>query len=193
MLVQNGTEKTLERRRLVFRNFSGAAGPFNVAGHRNFCVILGHDEAEEMHNEGWNIKHLKPREEGDLPQPYIKVKVNFASKGIPPRVILITSKGKTQLTEDMLLLLDWADIENVDLIFRAWRWNQPSGSSGVSAYLKAIYVTIREDALEIKYKDVPDSAQSAIVMRPEYEPAGVIQASSEILAIERGGDERTPF
>jgi hypothetical protein len=63
-----------------------------------------------------------------------------------------------------------------------------------TAYLKAIYLTLQEDPLERKYRDVPDSARGILTMRSDFEPAGVIQASSEILAIERGGgDDRTPF
>jgi hypothetical protein len=194
MPVRNNTEITLEGCRLVFKNFSGEPGPFNIAGDRNFCVILEHDKAEEMFHDGWNIKHLKPREEDDLPQPYIKVKVNYGGKGMPPRVILITEQGKTALTQDELKLADWATFDNVDLVFRAWNWSQPSGRGGVSAYLKAIYLTLQEDPLERKYRDVPDSARSILTMRSDFEPAGVIQASSEILAIERGGgDDRTPF
>jgi hypothetical protein len=56
-------------------------------------------------------------------------------------------------------MVDWAEIENVDLIIRPYNWvihtkNQPD-KSGRKAYLQTIYITIFEDDLEIKYKDVP--------------------------------------
>lgn len=156
----------LENRRIIFRNFSGEEGRFNAKGDRNFNVLLNHDEADGMAQDGWNVKYLQPREEGDEPQPRLDVAVKFGKN--PPRVVLITSRGRTNLTEDMVGLLDWAEIENVDLIIRPYEW-EVNGRTGVKAYLKSIYVTIREDALELKYIDVPDSASSAIMSQHEPE------------------------
>ena len=151
----------LEGRRILFRNFAGEEGRFNAKGNRNFNVVLEPEEAEAMLKDGWNIKYLQPREEGDEPLPRLEVTVKYGK--IPPRVILITSKGKTQLDEDMISLLDWAEIENVDMIVRPYEWGPINGKTGVKAYLKSIYVTIREDELERKYMDVPDSAADAIM------------------------------
>jgi hypothetical protein len=150
----------------LFRNFSGEEGRFNAKGKRNFNVLLTDDEAKRMEADGWNVKYLQPREEGDAPQPRLEVSVHYGRN--PPRIILITSRGKTPLDESMVSLLDWADIENVDMIVRPYEW-EVSGKTGVKAYLKSIYVTIREDELELKYIDVPDSAASAIVDREQEE------------------------
>lgn len=171
-----------ENCRIIFRNFSGAEGRFNAKGDRNFNLLLEDDVAEQMLQEGWNVKYLKPREEGDEPQPRLEVSVSY--KGRPPRVVMITSRGRTNLTEDMISLLDWAEFENVDLIINPYPW-EVSGKSGIKAYLGSLYVTIREDALELKYADVPDSGQSAIFME------------SEIVGIERNDaraiTQGTPF
>lgn len=157
----------LENRRILFRNFEGLEGRFNAKGNRNFNVILEPEEAQAMAEDGWNIKYLQPREEGDEPLPRLEVTVKFGK--IPPRIILITSKGKTQLDEDMVKILDWAEIENVDMIVRPYEWDV-NGKTGVKAYLKSIYVTIREDELEKKYMDVPDSAAEAIMAPREEGP-----------------------
>lgn len=157
----------LESRRILFRNFEGLEGRFNAKGNRNFNVVLEPEEAEAMLKDGWNIKYLQPREEGDEPLPRLEVTVKFGK--VPPRVILITSKGKTQLDEDMVKILDWAEIENVDMIVRPYEW-EVNGKTGVKAYLKSIYVTIREDELEKKYMDVPDSAADAIMASREEVP-----------------------
>lgn len=157
----------LEGRRILFRNFEGLEGRFNAKGNRNFNVVLEPEEAEAMLKDGWNIKYLQPREDGDEPLPRLEVTVKFGK--IPPRIILITSKGKTQLDEDMVKILDWAEIENVDMIVRPYEWDV-NGKTGVKAYLKSIYVTIREDELEKKYMDVPDSAADAIIASREEAP-----------------------
>jgi hypothetical protein len=66
---------------------------------------------------------------------------------------LITSRGRTNLGEDAVEMLDWADILNVDLIVRPYEWNV-NGKTGIKAYLQSIYVTIQEDALEQKYSEL---------------------------------------
>lgn len=137
-----------------FRNFSGNPGQYNAQGQRNFCVLLPDDIAEVMKGDGWNIKYLKAREEGDKEQAYIKVKVNFAGPR-PPKIWMITSRGRRQLDEDMVSILDWADFAKVDLIMSPYKYDV-NGNQGVSAYLQTIFVTIREDELEQRYADVPE-------------------------------------
>lgn len=151
-MVQN-ENVVMEDVRIVFRNFAGLEGMYNRAGDRNFSVILDDDVANQLIRDGWNVKTLKPREddEGALPQPYITISVGY--KGRPPRIVMITSKGRTNLTEDECELLDWADIDSVDLIMRPYDW-LVNGKTGRKAYLQSIYVTIREDYLELKYADV---------------------------------------
>jgi hypothetical protein len=151
--------------RITFLNFSGEAGRFNAKGDRNFNLLLDDDIATQMLADGFNVRYLQPRVEGDLPQPTIEVKVKYkkrdGTRTRPPKVVLITSRGKTNLDEDMVSVLDYAQIKNVDLIINPRRW-EVSGRRGISAYLKSIYVTIVEDPLEMKYIDVPDSAVNTI-------------------------------
>lgn len=153
----------IENARIGFRNFAGEAGKFNNAGNRNFCVFIDNlEDVEKLREGGWNIKFLRPRDEGDIPQAYMQVKVRF--ENVPPKIILITSRGKTILDESSVNILDWAEIENVDLILNPYAWDV-GGRTGVTAYLKSMYVTVVEDELDRKYADLPDapdSAQSAI-------------------------------
>ena len=151
----------IEGARIGFRNFSGEEGRFNPKGRRNFCVFLDEDIAKDMEKEGWNVKWLQPREEGDEPQAYLQVKLVFGK--IPPKIVLVTGRGKTRLDEDTVNILDWAEIQNVDLVIRPYNW-EVNGDTGVSAYIKTMYVTLREDEFESKYCDVPDSAASAMMV-----------------------------
>lgn len=151
----------IEGARIGFRNFSGEEGRFNPKGRRNFCVFLEEDIAKDMEKEGWNVKWLQPREEGDELQAYLQVKVVFGK--IPPKIVLVTMRGKTRLDEDTVNILDWAEIQNVDLVIRPYNW-EVNGNTGVSAYIKTMYVTLKEDEFESKYYDVPDSAASAMMV-----------------------------
>lgn len=150
----------IENARIGFKNFSGKEGKWNAEGVRNFCLFF--DEKYDINrliDDGWNIKFLQPRNEDDQPAPYLQVSVAF--NNYPPKIIVITSKGKTTISEDEVSMLDWAEIKNVDVIVRPYNWNV-NGKSGTKAYLKAMYVTIEEDEFASKYEDVPDSAISAI-------------------------------
>ena len=143
----------VEDARLIFRNFSGKEGQYNRAGDRNFCVILDPDTAEKMAADGWNIRTLEAREEGDAETPYIQVAVNFKNR--PPRVVMITSTARTHLDEDSVEVLDWADIRVADLIARAYTW-EVNGKTGIKAYLQSLFVTIEEDELERKYASLSE-------------------------------------
>lgn len=153
-----------EGARIMFRNFSGKEGKYNREGDRNFVLFLEREDANNLAANGWNIKELTPRDEQDEPQPYVQVKVNF--RGRPPKIMLITSKGKTPVDEGMINILDWAELETVDLIVNPYDWEM-NGKTGTSAYLSSMYATLREDDLDRKYAEVPDSGQDPDVREDE--------------------------
>ena len=146
----------IENARIGFRNFSGEEGKFNPAGRRNFCVFLESDLGKVLQEDGWNIRWLQPREEGDEEQAYMQVAVSYAN--IPPKILMITGGGKTMMNDDTIGMMDWAEIENVDLIIRPYNW-EVTGKSGVKAYVKSMYITIREDEFAHKYRDIPATDQ----------------------------------
>lgn len=149
----------LENARIGFRNFSGKEGRYNPAGRRNFCVFLDNQFAKELLKDGWNVRFLEPKDPKDEKQAYLQVTVSYAH--IPPKIIAITSNNKTVLDEQTVNILDWAEIENVDLIVRPYNW-EVGGKSGVKAYVKAMYITLVEDEFEAKYRDVPDTASALL-------------------------------
>lgn len=141
--------------KIVLKRFSGKADAFNKEGDRDFAVLLAEDLALDMHEEGWAIKRFKPDEDNALGQAFIKVAVAFAN--FPPRITMITSKGKTPIDESTIALLDIAEIARVDMVITPYNWSMPNGTSGVKAYLKSMYVTIREDEFAERYGDIPDA------------------------------------
>lgn len=145
---------TMEGVEIIFKNFEGKPGPYTPEGVRTFGVKLPDALAEQLLADGWNVKHLKPREDDedqDYQQPFLPCAIRFDV--FPPNAYMITSRGRKRLDENNIALLDWADITNVDLIVRPFNY-EVRGDKGVKAYVKTLFVTIEEDALESKYADL---------------------------------------
>lgn len=145
---------TIENARLLFRNFSGRESKYNRPGQRNFCVYIDDEEyAQQLIDEGWNVRVRPPREDGEAPRYYIQVAVSF--ENIPPTIYMITKRKKTRLDEESVAALDFAEIRNVDLTIRPYNWVIQEGTknekSGVKAYLRSMYVMIDEDEFAEKY------------------------------------------
>jgi len=153
---------------LNWLNFKGKEGMYNREGQKTFCVDIDVEVVEPMMNDHWNVKFHKaqPGEEGphivpdprpnakpgdmiNLERPYVPVEARWDVR--PPRIVMITSAGRTNLTEDTVEILDWVDMETVDLICRSYR-HETQGKVMLKAYLQTMFVTIREDALERKYQ-----------------------------------------
>lgn len=135
--------------RIVYRNFSGKASMYNREGDRNFSVVIPNmDIADELIDEGWNVKVKPPREDGDEPFIHLPVKIKFNGRG--PIVYIRSGKAMVKLDEDTIDQLDNITILSVDLDIRPYDWNI-NGKHGRTAYLQSICVTQEVDRFAEKY------------------------------------------
>lgn len=139
-------EFMVEDAHLRYLNFEGREGVFNEKGQRSFCCDIDEELAEQLARDGWNVRWTKVQEEGERSIPYVNIAVGY--KRLPPRIILIADRARTVMDEDSVEILDGVQIKTVDLIARG-REYEPGK---IKAYLKSMYITITQDALERKYE-----------------------------------------
>ena len=158
--VKNEVFEDLQNREVIFRNFAGKTDAYNMAGKKQFSIVLTEERAQDLSNKGWNVKLWRSKDGEDM-TPFLPVEVNYGP--YPPKCYLMSGTpngnggidilNKTLLNEETIVELDHANFEKVDIIVSPyqWEWN---GRSGIKAYAKAIYATVALDPLELKYANV---------------------------------------
>lgn len=144
--------------KIFYRNFEGLPTKYNVAGQRNFCLLLTTELASVLKADGWNIKFTKPRDDQEDPKPYTQIKVNYDNPRKMPRIVMMNSTKKTLLDKDTVKVLDYVEMVKVDLVVTPSPWDV-QGKAGLKGYVKALYVTVADPDFEGRYEDVP-GAQS---------------------------------
>lgn len=140
MNITTGPRGVLEinEARIIYRNFKGEQSQYNAKGDRNFAVIIPTEElANQLIEDGWNVKIKDPREEGDTPFMFLPVKIKFNERG--PHVYLTSGKSFNRLTEETAGQLDDVKIVSCDMDIRPYDW-EINGKCGRTAYLQSINV-----------------------------------------------------
>ena len=150
--MANVNNINIEGAMIIWKNFSGERDKFNP-GKRGFSVVIDDTVmADELRQEGWNVKD-RPLQEGadDSEQEWtLPVKLNMNRY---TQVWLIVGNHKTLLNEDTVAQLDVVDIVNCDISIRPYEWEM-NGRTGITAYVDSMYVTIRENKFAEKYADL---------------------------------------
>ena len=150
--MANVNNINIEGATIIWKNFSGERDKFNP-GKRGFSVVIDDEVmADELKQEGWNVKERPLQEGADLSEQEwtLPVKLNMNRY---TQVWLIVGNHKTLLNEDTVAQLDVVDIVNCDISIRPYEWEM-SGRTGITAYVDSMYVTIRENKFAEKYADL---------------------------------------
>jgi hypothetical protein len=138
---------------IVYRNFAGKAKTYNAKGLRNFHVVLDKDQAKMLERDGWNVKWPKPREDGEERNPTLKVNVRFDN--YPPFILMLTEKGKLELDEESVEVLDFAEIKIVkEIKVVGSYYKTDDGKEGFKTYLSEMVVILSENDIRSKYHNV---------------------------------------
>lgn len=145
LIMENITSK------MWYRNFAGAATKKNAEGSRNFNIEVPADLAQQLNEEGWNVRY---REDKDI--WLLKVHVSYQFK--KPIINLVTNNAQkvTPLSERLLEELDYAEIECYDVNIEPSNktYLNGEGRETHSAYLKSMNVYIADDPIANKFNTV---------------------------------------
>lgn len=150
--MANVNNINIEGALIIWKNFSGERDRFNP-GKRGFSVVIDDATmADDLRNEGWNVKERPLQEGADSSEQEwtLPVKLNMNRY---TQVWLIVGNHKTLLDENTVSQLDVVDIVNCDISIRPYEWEM-SGRTGITAYVDSMYVTIRENKFAEKYADL---------------------------------------
>ena len=153
--MERNNKLAIDNARIIFKNFTGKDDKFGREGDRSFSIVIEDDAlAEQLANDGWNVKPLTPRDPDEKVNHFIKVKISFKVR--PPKIWLLTNHKRTLLDEDTIATLQYARIENADVVVSPWR-GEGNGKTGIAAYLETLYVKIEDDPFADKYADYESS------------------------------------
>ena len=143
--LANG-DLSVEGAGIIYKNFSGEPTQVNPAGgKRTFGLVVTQEVADRLVEQGWNVKHKPPREEGDDELFYTEIVVNMDSM-YPPKLNLVTVYGNKEamipLTADNVGELDRNILKDVDLVIHPYSHGRSNAAgSTVKGYLKTLYAT----------------------------------------------------
>lgn len=134
----------------AWSHFDGRADSMNDQGDHNFTIILPEGTARKLQDIGWAVRELEPYEEGDPPEWVLKIKISYRFEA--PKVYLIKNGRKIRAEERDLADINRATCEQIDVIASPSKWvNGPK--SGITAYTKELYATVKESRFASKYAD----------------------------------------
>lgn len=113
----------------------------NSAGRRNFLLFLSDEVAEELRSYGCEIKYTHPRDDNDIPRPYISINVSYNLK--PVEVHLIANNVDTMLDETRVGTLNDVDFKNLGLVLEFGREKvHQNGTPFIPLYTSQIWAEI---------------------------------------------------
>lgn len=147
---------------LLFVNLEGRRDQFNTNGDRTFRLKFNDSEfAQELAEEGWNIKIYTPKNTDYEPYHYMNVKAKFRADAETvrrdPEIHLINSKNDIRCTVDTMHDIDAAfqarTVKSVDLVLNPYHWVHPGmgAGEGVTAYLNQMWVVVEDSPFADRY------------------------------------------
>ncbi len=153
---------------IAYSNFSGRPTQFNPeGGSRNVTFVIPEDIAEGLIEEGWRVR----RQEFDDGTYRYLLEASFLFRtrnGQPrdPKIFIVQDNRLIHVTEETADALDRADIVSVDAVISPSYWEY-AGRSGIKAYINSMYITIKENPIDAKYRRMLEESEAEVPEVPD--------------------------
>lgn len=139
--------------KFYYRNFSGRPTQFiREGGERGFGIFIDDPVyAQQLAEEGWNVRITKPKNSDYEPRHYLPVKVGYKFR--PPVVRMVRGRKIINMTEDMIGEIDYADVTHLKVAINPRHRTDDTGEHKITAYLREMWVTIAEEVFASDYAD----------------------------------------
>lgn len=117
----------------------------------SFAIFLTDEIAEDLRKQEVAVMEYTSKVDPDAPaQPYINVSVQFdsANPWKDPTIWQISGDNHVKLDENTMANLDYAEIENADIMLN---FGNNVGKYGRKVYLNTAYITLSPNTLADKY------------------------------------------
>lgn len=137
--MENNKIVSIENTRFIFEtNFSGDPRRDKFGSDKRYANIIVPEElAEELTDEGFNVRHTDPKDNDYEKTYFVKAAVNYDSK-FPPRIFLVSGDNPPELLDvESVGVIDTMYIRNVNVILSKYynatidKW---------SLYVRTMYV-----------------------------------------------------
>ena len=144
---------------IAYSNFGGNPTQYNPdGGQRNVTLVIDDANAEELAKEGWKIR-LQEFEDGSS-RYLLDVSFLFRTRNgqlRDPHIFIVRDNRLIHVTEETADALDHADIVSVDAVISPSYWEY-AGRSGIKAYVSSMYLTIKENPIDAKYRKMMEES-----------------------------------
>lgn len=137
--MENNKIVSIENTRFIFEtNFSGDPRRDKFGSDKRYANIIVPEElAEELTDEGFNVRHTDPKDVEYEKTYFVKAAINYDSK-FPPRIFLVSGDNPPELLDsESVGVIDTMYIRNVNVILSKYynakidKW---------SLYVRTMYV-----------------------------------------------------
>ena len=149
--------------KIAYSNFSGSPTQYNPeGGARSVTYVIPDGIADGLIKEGWKIR--KQEFDDGTSRYLLDASFLFRTRnGQPrdPKIYIVRDNRLIHVTEDTADALDRADIVSVDAVIAASHWEY-AGRSGIKAYVNSMYLTIKENPIDEKYRKMMEEAEAEV-------------------------------
>ena len=146
---------------IMFTNFAGEKDRFNM-GKPQFNLVLTEEAARELQADGWNIRIMPAREEGESPTYMTNINVAFSDDGRRNPTIKLYSSldGKRvcrRLSAETIGILDDIRLERINL--RIGSFNYDGDKYTMKGYLRELQAVQKAEqtSFDDDYADYQDN------------------------------------